>query len=177
MDGDGLGVRALLLGGGPGAARVLEGAVSAALLVAVREELARGAEFVGEVVANLFGLTESKYQWVIDAQRDEERREKQRKLEDSQRRMLAERAFAEREATEQAARRAEGDVEHRTARRRRRGYLRHDGVPMCVRRVGPSAACHAVGGWMVVGTRGWIQPGEIRRCPFFGSCDAAEVCV
>ena len=46
------------------------------------------------------------------ATRDEERREKQRKLEDSQRRMLAERALAEREATEQAARRAEGDVEH-----------------------------------------------------------------
>ena len=76
------------------------------------EKNLRGAEFVGEVVANLFGLTESKYQWVIDAQRDEERREKQRKLEDSQRRMLAERALAEREATEQAARRAEGDVEH-----------------------------------------------------------------
>ena len=76
------------------------------------EKNLRGAEFVGEVVANLFGLTESKYQWVIDAQRDEERREKQRKLEDSQRRMPAERAVAEREATEQAARRAEGDVEH-----------------------------------------------------------------
>ena len=76
------------------------------------EKNLRGAEFVGEVVANLFGLTESKYQWVIDAQRDEERRERQRKLEDSQRRMLAERARAEREATEAAARRAEGDVEH-----------------------------------------------------------------
>merc|ERR1719263_2175008 len=63
------------------------------------EKNLRGAEFVGEVVANLFGLTESKYQWIIDAQRDEERREKQRKLEDSQRRMLAERARAEREAT------------------------------------------------------------------------------
>ena len=37
------------------------------------EKNLRGAEFVGEVVANLFGLTESKYQWVIDAQRDEER--------------------------------------------------------------------------------------------------------
>merc|ERR1739841_188986 len=34
----------------------------------------------------------------------QERREKQRKLEDSQRRMLAEWALAEREATEQAAR-------------------------------------------------------------------------
>ena len=76
------------------------------------EKNLRGAEFVGEVVANLFGLTESKYQWVIDAQRDEERREKQRKLEDSQRRMLAERALAEREATEAAARREQGDVEH-----------------------------------------------------------------
>jgi hypothetical protein len=76
------------------------------------EKNLRGAEFVGEVVANLFGLTESKYQWVIDAQRDEERREKQRKLEDSQRRMLAERARAEREATEAAARREQGDVEH-----------------------------------------------------------------
>ena len=88
------------------------------------EKNLRGAEFVGEVVANLFGLTESKYQWVIDAQRDEERREKQRKLEDSQRRMLAERALAEREATEQAARRAEGDVEHRGTRRRRQGDSR-----------------------------------------------------
>jgi hypothetical protein len=76
------------------------------------EKNLRGAEFVGEVVANLFGLTESKYQWVIDAQRDEERREKQRKLEDSQRRMLAERARQEREATEAAARREQGDVEH-----------------------------------------------------------------
>ena len=93
------------------------------------EKNLRGAEFVGEVVANLFGLTESKYQWVIDAQRDEERREKQRKLEDSQRRMLAERALAEREATEAAARREQGDVEHLTmpiglAPRLWRGLLR-----------------------------------------------------
>ena len=83
------------------------------------EKNLRGAEFVGEVVANLFGLTESKYQWVIDAQRDEERREKQRKLEDATAHARGA-GFAEREATEQAAaRRAEGDVEHRATRRRR----------------------------------------------------------
>ena len=76
------------------------------------EKNLKGAEFVGEVVANIFGLTDSKYQWVIDAQRQEERREKQRTLEDAQRRMLAERAAAARDAKEADARRAVGDVEH-----------------------------------------------------------------
>jgi len=82
------------------------------------EKTLRGMEFVGEVVANVFGMNESRFQWVIDAQRDEERRVKQRALEDAQRRELA-RAAADRDAAaaEAAAdraaadRRAGGDVE------------------------------------------------------------------
>jgi len=91
-------------------------------------------EFVGEVVANLFGMNQSKFQWVIDAQRDEERRDAQRRLgarsrarafppvlprnapllaraEDSQRRELAETAAAKEATAATTKRAAEGDVE------------------------------------------------------------------
>ena len=75
------------------------------------EKTLRGAEFVGEVVANVFGMNDSRFQYVIDAQREEQRREKQRQLENAQRRELAEAAKAEAEADAAAARRTAGDVE------------------------------------------------------------------
>ena len=75
------------------------------------EKTLRGAEFVGEVVANVFGMNDSRFQYVIDAQREEQRREKQRQLENAQRRELAEAAKAEAEADADAARRTAGDVE------------------------------------------------------------------
>lgn len=65
-----------------------------------------GAEFVGEVMVNMLGLNESKYQWVIDSMEREEEQKKQRALEDSQRRMLREQA---REARAAAAAEAEGE--------------------------------------------------------------------
>lgn len=34
------------------------------------EKSLRSAEFVGEVVAKVFGIDESEYQWVLDAQED-----------------------------------------------------------------------------------------------------------
>lgn len=36
----------------------------------VTEKSLRGAEFVGEVVAKVFGIDDSEYQWVLDAQED-----------------------------------------------------------------------------------------------------------
>ena len=47
-----------------------------------------GAEFMGEVFANFFGLTQSKYQWVIDAKQREEEEAAQHALEERQRREL-----------------------------------------------------------------------------------------
>ncbi|KAJ8602245.1 hypothetical protein CTAYLR_003622 [Chrysophaeum taylorii] len=64
------------------------------------EKTLRGAEFVGEVVANIFGLNNSKYQWVVDAMREEKEREEQRKLEEEQRREIERTAKARRATTE-----------------------------------------------------------------------------
>ena len=75
------------------------------------EKTLRGAEFVGEIVANIFGMNESKFQYVIDAQREEQRREQQRQLEQRQRRELAEAARADAEEAAAARRAADGDVE------------------------------------------------------------------
>ena len=48
-----------------------------------------GAEFVGEIFANFLGLTQSKYQWVLDAQKAEEEAARHKELCDRQRRELA----------------------------------------------------------------------------------------
>lgn len=55
----------------------------------VSEKTLKGAEFVGEVVADIFGMNESKFQWVIDAARDDEERKRRRRVEVEQRRELA----------------------------------------------------------------------------------------
>ncbi|KAG6609932.1 FAM177 family [Phytophthora cinnamomi] len=47
-----------------------------------------GMDFAGEVLANFLGLTQSKYQWVLDAQEREEAEKQQRQLEKRQRRQL-----------------------------------------------------------------------------------------
>ncbi|CAM9434641.1 unnamed protein product [Phaeothamnion confervicola] len=49
-----------------------------------------GAELIGEVVANLLGLTESKYQYVIDAIETEQARKEQAEREEMERNELAE---------------------------------------------------------------------------------------
>ncbi|KAJ1452824.1 hypothetical protein M885DRAFT_588899 [Pelagophyceae sp. CCMP2097] len=56
------------------------------------EKTLRGSEFVGEVVANILGMNDSKYQWVIDAMEEDARKERQAKVEAAQRRDLATRA-------------------------------------------------------------------------------------
>ncbi|KAE9043928.1 hypothetical protein PR003_g3251 [Phytophthora rubi] len=47
-----------------------------------------GMDFTGEVLANFLGLTQSKYQWVLEAQEREEEEKQQRRLEKRQRRQL-----------------------------------------------------------------------------------------
>jgi hypothetical protein len=47
-----------------------------------------GMDFAGEVLANFLGLTQSKYQWILDAQAREEEEKEQRRLEKRQRRQL-----------------------------------------------------------------------------------------
>ncbi|KAG7394917.1 hypothetical protein PHYBOEH_004474 [Phytophthora boehmeriae] len=47
-----------------------------------------GMEFAGEVIADFFGLTQSKYQWVLDAQKRDEEEKQLRRLEARQRRQL-----------------------------------------------------------------------------------------
>ncbi|GMF33840.1 unnamed protein product [Phytophthora fragariaefolia] len=47
-----------------------------------------GMDFAGEVLANFLGLTQSKYQWILDAQEREEEERQQRRLEKRQRRQL-----------------------------------------------------------------------------------------
>ncbi|KAH7479139.1 hypothetical protein KRP22_010811 [Phytophthora ramorum] len=47
-----------------------------------------GMDFAGEVLANFLGLTQSKYQWILDAHEREEEEELQRRLEKQQRRQL-----------------------------------------------------------------------------------------
>ncbi|GMF10334.1 unnamed protein product [Phytophthora lilii] len=47
-----------------------------------------GMDFAGEVLAHFFGLTQSKYQWILDAQEREEEEKQQRRLEKRQRRQL-----------------------------------------------------------------------------------------
>lgn len=48
-----------------------------------------GAEFLGEIFANFFGLTQSKYQWVLDAKEADEERARHTELCNRQRRELA----------------------------------------------------------------------------------------
>jgi hypothetical protein len=48
-----------------------------------------GAELLGEIFANFFGLTQSKYQWVLDAKEADEERARHKELCDRQRRELA----------------------------------------------------------------------------------------
>ena len=62
-----------------------------------------GAEFMGEVFANFFGITQSKYQWVIDAKRREEEDAAQRALEERQRRELLLQKMIEEEKAKLAA--------------------------------------------------------------------------
>ena len=63
------------------------------------EKALEGAEFMGEVFANFFGITQSKYQWVIDAKNREEEEKAQKALEDKQRKqLLLERMIAEEKA-------------------------------------------------------------------------------
>ncbi|KAG7392509.1 hypothetical protein PHYPSEUDO_000197 [Phytophthora pseudosyringae] len=47
-----------------------------------------GMDFAGEVLANFLGLTQSKYQWIVDAQEREEEEKQQRRLEKRQCRQL-----------------------------------------------------------------------------------------
>jgi hypothetical protein len=47
-----------------------------------------GMEFAGEVLANVLGLTQSKYQWMIDMAEREKEEKRLRKIEERQRRQL-----------------------------------------------------------------------------------------
>ena len=63
------------------------------------EKALEGAEFTGEIFANFFGITQSKYQWVIDAKNREEEEKAQKALEDGQRKQqLLEKMIAEEKA-------------------------------------------------------------------------------
>ena len=75
------------------------------------EKTLRGAEFVGEIVANVFGMNDSQFQWVVDAMKEDAEREAQKKKEDAQRAALAKaRAAAKRrEARQDAEQRADAE--------------------------------------------------------------------
>lgn len=62
-----------------------------------------GLEFCGEVLANFFGLNQSKYQWAIDMAERQREEELQKALEDQQRLELALQAELERQRKESAA--------------------------------------------------------------------------
>ena len=70
----------------------------------------KGMEFLGEIFANFFGLTKSRYQWVIDA-KEKEKAEKERALLEhrqrqwllQQRKLRREKEFAEKMAAEALA--------------------------------------------------------------------------
>ena len=61
-----------------------------------------GAEFMGEIFANFFGLTQSKYQWVIDMKEAEEEKERHKALCDRQRRELRLKKLIEQERKRQS---------------------------------------------------------------------------
>lgn len=52
------------------------------------EKAFQGMEFSGEVLAEFFGLTRSKYQWIVDMKERQEFEKAQQALEDRQRRYL-----------------------------------------------------------------------------------------
>uniref|UniRef100_A0A7S2CUC7 Uncharacterized protein n=1 Tax=Florenciella parvula TaxID=236787 RepID=A0A7S2CUC7_9STRA len=56
-----------------------------------------GMEFIGAIVADLAGMNQSKYQYVIDAMKEDERREQRKKRIESERAMLAEEERVKRE--------------------------------------------------------------------------------
>ena len=60
-------------------------------------------EFTGEIFANFFGLTQSRYQWVLDAKEQEERERRQLILENKQRAWLKQQARKRRLAKEAEA--------------------------------------------------------------------------
>ena len=52
------------------------------------EKFLRGSEFVGEVVAHIVGMSDSHFQWVIDAADDERQKELEHRREQAQRSQL-----------------------------------------------------------------------------------------
>ena len=54
----------------------------------VVERLLRGSEFVGEVVAHVLGMSDSEFQWVLDAMEEEKEKQAQRHREIASRREL-----------------------------------------------------------------------------------------
>ena len=60
----------------------------------------KGAETVGEFFAGFLGITNSRYQWVIDAKKRDDERAKQEELENRQRRWLIAQAKLRRESME-----------------------------------------------------------------------------
>ncbi len=66
---------------------------------------------MGEVVANFFGLNQSKYQWVLDYKEQEERDKVQAEKEARQRRMLQLREELEKEQASALEREKIVDIE------------------------------------------------------------------
>jgi len=66
------------------------------------EKTLEGAEFMGEIFANFLGLTQSKYQWILDAKEQDEERERHKALCDRQRRELRLKKLIEQEKKRQS---------------------------------------------------------------------------